>query len=66
MNIQQALQYANQQLVDYSPSASLDTQVLLSHVLQCNSAHLIAWPEKDLSSQQLEKFQLLIKGYSLF
>lgn len=61
MNIQQALQYANQQLLDYSPSASLDTQVLLSHVLQCNSAHLIAWPEKALNTQQESDFRALIK-----
>lgn len=60
MNIQQALQYANQQLVDCSPSANLDSQVLLSHVLQKNSAHLIAWPEKNLSDQQLDSFQALI------
>ena len=61
MNIQQALQYANQQLLDCSPSASLDTQVLLSHVLQCNSAHLIAWPEKELNTQQEDNFRVLIK-----
>ena len=61
MNIQQALQLAVQDFAETSPSATLDAQVLLSHVLHCNSAHLIAWPEKELNDQQLESFQHLIK-----
>jgi len=61
MNIQQALQQASKQLADYSPSAMLDAQVLLSHVLQCNSAHLAAWPEKTLSETQLTDFQQLVE-----
>jgi release factor glutamine methyltransferase len=52
MQIQQALQQASRQLSGSSPSATLDAQVLLSHVLQCNSAHLLAWPEKELSEEQ--------------
>lgn len=62
MNIQQALQQAIQSLSQSSaggasagkpnPTATLDAQVLLNHVLECNTAHLIAWPEKDLSEQQ--------------
>lgn len=61
MNIQQALQYAIQSFAETSPSATLDAHVLLSHILTCNSAHLMAWPEKDLSEQQLEKFKHKIK-----
>jgi release factor glutamine methyltransferase len=61
MNIQQALQQASIQLADYSPSALLDAQVLLSHVLQCNSAHLAAWPEKALAKTQLKEFLQLIE-----
>ncbi len=61
MNIQQALQYATQSFAETSPSANLDAQVLLSHILTCNSAHLIAWPEKELNIQQLEKFKHAIE-----
>ena len=61
MNIQQALQYAVQNISNTSPSANLDAQILLSHILNCNSAHLIAWPEKELNLQQLKSFQKLIK-----
>jgi release factor glutamine methyltransferase len=60
MNIQQALQQASQTLADSSPSATLDAQVLLSYVLQRNSAHLLAWPEKDLSKEQQSHYQQLL------
>lgn len=60
MNIQQALQQASQKLADTSPSAQLDAQVLLTHVLKYNSAHLIAWPEKTLSEKQQRQYQKLI------
>ena len=61
MNIQQALQTASLRLAESSPSATLDAQVLLSHVLHCNSAHLIAWPEKELTDEQQEKYYLLVE-----
>lgn len=60
MNIRQALQEATRQLTETSPSAALDAQVLLSHILDCNSAHLAAWPEKALSNEQQDNFQSLI------
>lgn len=56
MNIQQALQQASQALSETSPSARLDAQVLLTHILQCNTAHLAAWPEKNLSEEQAAKY----------
>lgn len=61
MNIQQALQQASQRLSESSPTALLDAQVLLTHVLQCNRAHLAAWPEKALSEEQANNFLLLIE-----
>lgn len=61
MNIKQALQHASKQLADSSPSAMLDSQVLLTHVLQCNSAHLAAWPEKNLSETQLADYLDLLE-----
>ena len=60
MNIQQALQQASLRLAEFSPSAILDAQVLLNHILHCNSAHLAAWPEKDLTGEQQEKYNQLI------
>ena len=60
MNIQQALHKARQQLTEISPSAPLDAQVLLCHILKCNSAHLAAWPEKELSDEQDKNYQSLI------
>ena len=61
MNIQQVLQQASKALAETSPSAMLDTQVLLTHVLRCNTAHLAAWPEKTLSDAQLADFQKLVE-----
>lgn len=61
MNIQQALQQASKDLSETSPSAMLDAQVLLTHVLQCNSAHLAAWPEKALSDDQYADYLRLVK-----
>ena len=61
MNIQQALEQANLDLSDASPSATLDAQVLLTHVLHCNTAHLLAWPEKELDKEQSTSFLSLVK-----
>ena len=61
MNIQQALQQASQNLADSSPTARLDAQVLLTHILQCNTAHLLAWPEKKLNEEQITCYQQLIQ-----
>ncbi len=61
MNIQQALLQASRDLSESSPSAMLDAQVLLSYVLGCNSAHLAAWPEKDLTKEQQSHYLRLIR-----
>jgi len=61
MNIQQALQQASQKLDESSPSAMLDAQVLLTFVLRCNTAHLAAWPEKDLNEEQQSFYLQLIQ-----
>lgn len=60
MNIQQALRYAGQKLSATSLSAGLDAQILLSHVLSCSTAHLAAWPEKNLNEETLAKFGSLL------
>ena len=64
MNIQQALHQADSSLSEASPTATLDAQVLLSYVLQCNTAHLVAWPEKDLNKEQKTKYLDLIRQRS--
>ena len=61
MNIQQAMQQAITQLAESSPSARLDAQVLLAFVLQCNSAHLLAWPEKNLNKEQQAYYLQLLQ-----
>ena len=61
MTIQQALQQARQNLAESSPTAGLDAQVLLSHILQCNTAHLLAWPEKKLNREQIANYRQLIQ-----
>jgi release factor glutamine methyltransferase len=64
MNIQQALQQASLNLSETSTTATLDAQVLLSYVLQCNTAHLAAWPEKKLSKDQAAQYLDLIQQRS--
>ncbi len=61
MNIQQALQQASQTLSATSKYALLDAQILLSNILQCNSAHLAAWPEKNLDKTQTLRYLKLIQ-----
>lgn len=41
-------------------SANLDAEILLAHVLKTSREVVIAHPEKQLTKQQIKKFQLLI------
>jgi release factor glutamine methyltransferase len=54
--IKRALNDAYQQLQIASPSPAADASCLLCHVLDCNSAHLIAWPDKELTPPQAAEF----------
>jgi len=66
MNIKQALANGFEKLnldactADNGDSPELDTQVLLCHALDCNTAKLIAWPELELSNTQQQQFEQLI------
>ena len=66
MNIKQALANGFEKLsfnvcaAENSDSPELDTQVLLCHTLDCNTAKLIAWPDLELSKKQQQKFESLI------
>lgn len=60
-SLKQALVTASQQLDGSgSFSASLDSEVLLAHVLQKNRTYLRAWPEKELSTDQQHLFHKLV------
>lgn len=50
--INQALSDARNRLQSTSPSPAVDASSLLCHVLACSTAHLFAWPDKQLSQQQ--------------
>ncbi len=58
-----ALQYANQQLQRLE-NARLDAEILLTHVLNISRSQLYAWSEKQLSEQQWQQFQELVKKRS--
>jgi len=55
MRIDAALRLARERL-SASPSASLDAQVLLCHVLERPSSYLFTWPERELDAQQQQRF----------
>lgn len=59
--ISYALSNATQQLQDSSSSARVDAEVLLCYTLNCNTAHLAAWPEKELTTTQLQQYIQLIE-----
>ncbi len=44
-----------------SDSPRLDAEVLLAHVLQQPRSHLLAWPEKHLTTTQLTNFMQLLQ-----
>ena len=54
--IKQALSDARLRLQSTSPSPAVDASVLLCHVLDCSPAHLIAWPDEQLSTPQQSDF----------
>ena len=62
--ISQALTQARQQLQTSSPSPASDASILLCHVLDCSSSHLIAWPDKQLSDDQSQNYNALIQQRS--
>ena len=59
MTIEQALGYARQVL--NNEDASVDANVLLAYVLQCNQTHLLTWPEKQLTVEQQQQFEQAVE-----
>ena len=60
-NVKQALTAAAEKLQASSDTARLDAETLLCHLLDCNSAHLAAWPEKLLDNELANRFSKLIE-----
>jgi len=60
MKIKEALSQAKQQLKS-SPTASLDSEVLLRHSLSCERSELISRSEEELTKEQFESFQTDLK-----
>jgi release factor glutamine methyltransferase len=60
LRIDDALAWA-ELLLAGSDSPLLDAQVLLAHVLDKETIYLMTWPERELSSEQKEAFELLIE-----
>lgn len=60
MNISQALTYGRNTLIE-SESPEIDAQVLLCHILSCQTTFLHSWAEKQLNQQQQDTFKQLIK-----
>lgn len=58
MRIDQLLAHATQ--ID-SPTAQLDAELLLAHVLDKPRSYLLAWPEKTLSEAQAAAFMALLE-----
>lgn len=57
----QVLTDAKSRLADVSPSPSLDAQVLLATLLDVSRAHVIAHPERVLTSEQASQYASWIK-----
>ncbi len=58
--IREALQHATAQLEATSPSARLDAEVLLSHVLNIPRARLLADSHRSLAARELNTYEQLI------
>ncbi len=59
-NIKQCIALACHQLAN-SPSSQLDAEVILATVLKKGRSYLRTWPEKQLSTEELERFNALVQ-----
>ncbi len=60
MNIIEALNWAQGQLLDNKENPKLDAQVILAHILGKGTAYLFAHGDDELTSSHIESFQRLI------
>ncbi|MGB1309885.1 MAG: peptide chain release factor N(5)-glutamine methyltransferase [Leucothrix sp.] len=61
MRIDAALKMGTDQLQQTSESARLDAEILLAHCLGKQHSYLYTWPEKRVSTTQLQTFESLLK-----
>ena len=61
MQVSQLLLSAIQQLNELSDSPRLDAEVLLAHSLDKTRTWLITWPDRDLSENEINQFQQLLR-----
>ena len=59
--ITQTLQHATEQFSVSSDSARLDAEILLAFVLNENRTYLFTWPEKEITTEQTNTFNDLLK-----
>ncbi len=59
--IESILAQATTTLSKTSDSAALDAEILLCQVLNKNRSYLRAWPEKNLTHEQLDQFEKLLQ-----
>jgi len=60
LTIKEALKHASSKLLD-SDTSELDSEVLLAFLLKKNRSYLRAWPDLNLSSEELDTYQQLIE-----
>ncbi len=64
MTFQEAIDFAIAKLASNSDSAKLDAQLLVCHTYNIKQTKLIAYPEKELSNEQLTLFKLFLNRRS--
>ena len=64
VTVREALAKGVQLLAQQESDARLDAQVLLGHVIGAERAHLLAYPERDISDEQLRHYWQLIERRS--
>ena len=60
LTIKEALKHASNSLHD-SDTSALDSEVLLAYLLKKNRSYLRAWPDRSLSTEELDAYQQLIE-----
>ena len=60
LTIKEALKHASNSLLN-SDTSELDSEVLLAFLLKKNRSYLRAWPDRNLSSEELDTYQQLIE-----
>ncbi len=60
MDLKSTLQWAKHELIAVSDTPSLDAEILLAHVLNVSRSYLLAFSERELTSDEFASFKKLI------